>query len=46
MKVELWINGTFKEDDFIYYLASSFDIKTLDFIKKRIETIGAGQEAS
>ena len=37
---------TFKEDDFIYYLASSFDIKTLDFIKKRIETIGAGQEAS
>lgn len=27
---------SFKEDDFIYFLASSFDIKTLDFVKNRI----------
>lgn len=30
---------TFKEDDFIYFLASSFDIKMLDFVKDRILNI-------
>lgn len=30
---------TFKEDDFIYFLASFFDIKTLDFVKERIFSI-------
>lgn len=29
----------FKEDDFIYFLASFFDIKTLDFVKERIVSI-------
>lgn len=29
-------NVSFKEDDFIYFLASFFDIKTLDFVKNRI----------
>ena len=30
---------TFKEDDFVYFLASFFDIKTLDFVKDRILNI-------
>lgn len=30
---------TFKEEDFIYFLASSFDIKMLDFVKERILNI-------
>lgn len=30
---------TFKEDDFVYFLASFFDIKTLDFVKNRILSI-------
>lgn len=29
----------FKEDDFIYFLASSFDIKTLNFVRDRILNI-------
>ena len=29
----------FKEDDFIYFLASFLDIKTLDFVKERIVSI-------
>lgn len=38
------VNVTFKEDDFIYFLASSFNIKTLDFIKDRIlSVISSGQ---
>lgn len=32
-------NTTFKEDDFRYYLLGEFDIKKLDFIKSRIESI-------
>ncbi len=27
---------SFKQDDFVYYLASSFEIKTLDYVKERI----------
>ena len=35
---------TFKEDDFVYFLASFFDIKTLDFVKDRIlNIISTGQ---
>jgi hypothetical protein len=37
-------NVTFKEDDFIYFLASFFDIKKLDYVKIRIlSIISAGQ---
>ena len=32
-------NVSFKEDDFIYFLALFFDIKLLDFVKDRILTI-------
>lgn len=35
---------TYKEDDFIYFLVSSFDIKRLDFVKNRIlHIISVGQ---
>ncbi len=38
-------NVTFKEDDFTYFLALFFDIKTLDFVKDRILSVINGGEA-
>ena len=38
------VKVNFKEDDFIYFLVSSFDIKSLDIVKNRIlHIISVGQ---
>lgn len=37
-------NVTFKEDDFVYFLASFFDIKTLDFVKDKILNIISNEQ--
>lgn len=37
-------NVTFREDDFVYFLASFFDIKSLDFVKDRILNIISNEQ--